>query len=199
LNVRGQGIINYIISNSQPVFYKSTEIRANSYTGLYIADELKAVINDLGPHRLFALVTDNAVNMKATWSKVEESYPHITPIRFAADALNLLLKDIVALKTTDTPYKRAKEVVRYVKGHQVIAAIYITNQSEKNKSITLKLPSNTRWGGVVIMFDSLLEGSLSKKWSYFCRYVQPYQEDPDDVFWESGKQPETYSSSHCTD
>ena len=37
-------------------------------------------------------------------------------------------------------------------------AIYVTKQSEKNKSTTLKLPSNTRWGGVIILFDSLLEG-----------------------------------------
>jgi hypothetical protein len=71
--------------------------------------------------------TDNAVNMKAAWSKVEESYPHSTPIGCAAHALDLLLKDIMALKTLDTLYKRAKEMVRYVKGHQVIAAIYLTN------------------------------------------------------------------------
>ena len=63
----------------------------------------------------------------------------------------------MALKTMDTLYKRAKEMVRYLKLHQVIAAIYLTKQSEKNKSTTLKLPSNTRWGGVVIMFYSLLE------------------------------------------
>ena len=94
-------------------------------------------------------MTDNAVNMKAAWSKVEESYPHITPIGCAAHALNLLLKDIMALKTMDTLYKRPKEMVRYVKGHQVIAAIYLTKQSEKNKSTTLKLPSNTHWGGAV--------------------------------------------------
>ena len=76
--------------------------------------------------------------MKPAWSKVEESYPHITPNVCAACALNLLLKDIMALKTTDTLYKRAKEMVMYVKGHQVIAATYFTKQSEK------KLPSNTR-------------------------------------------------------
>ena len=99
--------------------------------------------------------------MKATWSKVEESYTHITPIGCTAHALNLLLRDIMALKTTDTLYKRAKKMVRYVKGHQVIAAIYLTKQSEKNKSTTLKLPSNTRRGGVVIIFDSLLEGKES--------------------------------------
>ena len=59
-NVCGQGIINYIISTPQPVFYKSTDTRDNRHIGLYIADELKAVINDLGPQKVFALVTDNA-------------------------------------------------------------------------------------------------------------------------------------------
>ena len=99
--------------------------------------------------------------MKAAWFKLEASYPHITPIGCAAHALNLLLKDIMALRTMDTLLKRTKEMVRYVKGHQVIAAIYLTKQSEKNKSTTLKLPSNTHWGGVVIMFNSLLEGKQS--------------------------------------
>jgi hypothetical protein len=54
--------------------------------------------------------------MKAAWSKVEKSYPHITPIDCAARALNPLLKDIMALKTMDTLYKRGKQMVRYVKG-----------------------------------------------------------------------------------
>jgi hypothetical protein len=46
---------------------------------------------------------------------VERSYPGITPVGCAAHVLNLLLKDM-ALKTMDTLYKRAKEMVRYVKG-----------------------------------------------------------------------------------
>ena len=98
---------------------------------------------------------------------------------------------------------RAKEMVRYVKGHQVIAAIYLTKQSEKNKSTTLKLPSNTRWGGVV-MFDSPLEGKESLQEMAISQSAD--MDSPikrillDDVFWERVvKQPETYSSSHCTD
>ncbi|KAM9412479.1 uncharacterized protein ACWYII_026641 [Salvelinus alpinus] len=187
-NVCGQGIIHDIISTPQPVFYKGTATRDNRHTSLYIADELKAVINDLGPQKVFALVTDNAANMKAAWSKVEESYPHITPIGCAAHALNLLLKDVMALKTMDTFYKRAKEMVMYVKGHQVIAAIYLTKQSEKNKSTTLKLPSNTHLGGVVIMFDSLLEGKESLQEmaiSQFANMDSPIKRILlDDVFWE---------------
>jgi hypothetical protein len=62
----------------------------------------------LDHRRYLALVTDNAANMKAAWSKVEDSYPHITPIGCAAHALNLLLDGIMALKTMDTLYKRPK-------------------------------------------------------------------------------------------
>ena len=61
-------------------------------------------------------MTDNAANLKAAWTKVEY-YPHITPIGCAAHALNLLLKDIMALKIIDTLNNRAKEMVRYV-GHE---------------------------------------------------------------------------------
>lgn len=71
------------------------------------------------------------------------------------------------LKNMNTLYKRTKEIVRYVKGHEDIAAIYLTKQSEKNKSTTLKLPSSTRWGGVVIIIDAIHVSwrgrSLSKK------------------------------------
>jgi hypothetical protein len=81
-------------------------------------------------------VTDNAENM--------ESYHHITPIGCAA--LNLLLKDIMALETMDT---REPRKWLDVKSHQVLAALYLTKKSEKNKSTILNLPSNTHWGGVV--------------------------------------------------
>jgi hypothetical protein len=101
--------------------------------------------------------------------------------------LNLLLKDIMALKTMDTLYKKAKEMVRYVKGHQIIAAIYLPKQSETNKSITLKLPNNTRWGGV-IMFDSLLEGKESLQETAISQYAdmgRPIKRILlDYVFWE---------------
>jgi hypothetical protein len=107
-NVRGQGIINYI-STPQPVFYKSTDTQGARCTDLYIDDCLQLICNDLVPQKAFELVTDNAANMKAAWSKVV-SYPPITPIDFAAHALNLLLKGIMTLNTMDTLYKRANHI-----------------------------------------------------------------------------------------
>ena len=102
--------------------YSTRAQTRDRHTSLYIDDCLQLICNDLGPQKVFALVTDNAANMKAAWSKVEDSYPHITPIGCAAHALNLLLKNIMALKTMDTIYKRAKDMVRYAKGNEGIAA-----------------------------------------------------------------------------
>ncbi|XP_076744838.1 uncharacterized protein LOC106675427 [Maylandia zebra] len=187
-NIRGQGIINYIITTPQPVFYKSVDTKENRHTGQYIADELKVIINDLGPDKVFALVTDNAANMKVAWAHVEETYPHITTIGCAAHTLNLLLKDIMALKTMDTLNKRVKQVLKYVKGKQVTSATFLSKQKEKNKSTTLKLPSITRWGGVVIMFDSLLEGKESLQEMAISQSVGIDSDIKkvilDDVFWE---------------
>jgi hypothetical protein len=63
-----------LTTSSPPLnqYSKRAQTRDNRHTGLYIADELKSV-NDLGPQKVFALVTDNAVNTTAAWSKVEES------------------------------------------------------------------------------------------------------------------------------
>ncbi len=182
------GIINYIVTTPQSIFYKSTDTKDNRHTGPYIADQLKAVINDLGPEKVCALVTDNAANMKVAWAHVKETYPHITTIGCAAHALNLLLKDIMALDTMNTLYETAKQVVKYVKGKQVASAIYLSKQKEKNKSTTLKLPSITRWGGVVFMYDSLLKGKESLQ-EMAMSQTAPIESAIkrillDDVFWE---------------
>ncbi|GAA6105166.1 glucose-fructose oxidoreductase domain-containing protein 2 isoform X1 [Tachysurus ichikawai] len=140
----GQGIINYIVTTPQPVFYKSTDTKDNRHTGLYI-DELKAVISDLGTKKVFGLVTDNAPNMKVTWEHVAETYPHITN-GCAAHTLNLLLKDIMALKTMDTLYKTAKQVVKYVKGKQVASAIYFSKRKEKKQEHHTEAPQHHSMG-----------------------------------------------------
>ncbi|KAL7836599.1 hypothetical protein AOLI_G00278830 [Acnodon oligacanthus] len=127
-NIRGQGINHFMVTTLQPVFYKSIDTKDNQHKGTYIGEQLKGVVKDLGPDKVCAAVTDNAQNMKAAWAQVEEAYPHVTSIGCAAHTLNLLLKDIKELKTMHTQYKRAKVVVKYVKGKQVLSAIYHSKQ-----------------------------------------------------------------------
>lgn len=160
-NTRGEGMISYIVATPLPVFFKSTDTKGNVYTSSYIANELKAVINELGPNKVVAVVTDNAANMKAAWAQVEETFPHITPIGCMSHGLNLLLNDIMGLRSMETLYKRAKQVVKYVKDTQVVAATYSYKQKAKKKNTILELQDIARSSRVVIMYNSLLEGKDS--------------------------------------
>lgn len=161
--MRGEGIINFVIT-SQPVFYKSieTENRHNegyiSCTG-YISCKICEVLQEIGCGKVFALLTDNASNMKAAWEIIMDTYPHITAIGCVSHELNLLL-DVMKLDTLQMIYRQAKEVIKHVKGTPIVAAVFKKKQVEviaKNKIVTLKLCSKTPWAGAVISFESLLK------------------------------------------
>ncbi|KAM6453426.1 uncharacterized protein PHA67_019283 [Liasis olivaceus] len=159
-NVWGEGIINFVITTPQPVFYRSIETGENRHTAEYITSEICAVLEKIESGKVFALLTDNASNMKAAWEIIMDKYPHITAIGCASHGLNLLLSDFMKLDTFQRIYRNAKEVIKYVKATHVVTAVFKKKQEEENpqnKIVTLNLCSKTRWGGVVISFESLLK------------------------------------------
>lgn len=114
-NIRNEGIVNYIVTMRTPIFYKSSEMKGNHRTAIYISQELLKVIDEISTEKITALVIDNASNMKAAWLLVQTQYPHIFTIGCAAHGLNLLLNDIYKIKTFQMIITNAKEVMKYVK------------------------------------------------------------------------------------
>ena len=110
---------------------------------------------------MFAIITDNAKNMKAAWEEVRKTYPHILTIGCSAHGLNLLLGDICELRTLDNLVKKAKKHIKTIKHKHILNAMFITKRKEIKLSYALKLHSKTRWDGVIIMFQSLANGKAS--------------------------------------
>ncbi|KAJ7338851.1 hypothetical protein JRQ81_012753, partial [Phrynocephalus forsythii] len=156
-HMRGKGIINFVIT-PQPVFYKSIETGENRHTAEYISSKICEVLQNIWSGKVFALLTDNASNMKAAWEIIMDKYPHITAIGCASHGLNLLLNDIMKLDTLQMIYRRAK-VIKHVKGTHIVAAVFNKKQGKmaNNKIVILKFCSKTQWAGVVISFESLLK------------------------------------------
>ncbi|PKY58703.1 hypothetical protein RhiirA4_429900 [Rhizophagus irregularis] len=48
-NIHQQPIINFMITNPQPIFWNVLEPKKNSYTGEYIAKQFDIVIKEIGP------------------------------------------------------------------------------------------------------------------------------------------------------
>ncbi|KAM7302142.1 uncharacterized protein ISCGN_017659 [Ixodes scapularis] len=156
---KGESVINFVVATPQPVFYTSIETSTNRHTASYISGKIFDVIDSLESGKVVALVTDNASNMQAACQMVTCKFPHIATIGCADHGLNLLLNDLMRLKTLEKVHQTSREVIKNVKQTQVVAATFQQKQESrdgKGSSTTLKLPSKTRWGGVTLSLQSLL-------------------------------------------
>lgn len=164
-NIKETGTIIYSVATPVPLFYKCTTT-VQTLTSTFIADELKDVINEVGPQKVIAVVTDDAPEMTAAWAQVEEAFPHISAIGCTSCAIQQLFSDTIATPSMTALCRRAEQVVRSVRETKMLAETFRCWQNTKIGDDTangtaLTLPINSDWSGVVNMFSSLLEGQES--------------------------------------
>lgn len=92
-----RSIINIVFKAPKPIFHKAIDVSTESRTGNFITGIRSTAIEEVGPHKVYALVTDNAKNMKAAWGILENKYPHLITFGCVAHGLNLLVKDVLSL------------------------------------------------------------------------------------------------------
>ncbi|XP_029299154.1 uncharacterized protein LOC115015756 [Cottoperca gobio] len=165
-NVKQTGTIIYMVATPVPLFYKRTTTKEQTHTNAFIAEELKDIINEVGPQKVFAVVTDGSPEMMAAWAQVEETFPHISAIGCTVCGVQQLFDDAVATPSMKALCRRAEQVVRYVRERKMLAETFRCWQTTKignhtANGATLALPINSDWTGVVNMFNSLLEGQNS--------------------------------------
>ncbi|XP_065315124.1 uncharacterized protein LOC135924008 [Gordionus sp. m RMFG-2023] len=156
-NIRGESIINFIIMTPEPIFFKSIDTGSCAHTGEYIASELIKVIEEIGCQKFISLVTDNAKNMKKAWSLVKAKYNYIECFGCAAHGLNLLIKDLCQIPFIEKIIKKTKQIIKYMKFYGILLATFKERQILKGYKSSLKIRSPTRWGGFVIMLQSVVK------------------------------------------
>ncbi|XP_051246475.1 uncharacterized protein LOC127357924 isoform X2 [Dicentrarchus labrax] len=165
-NIKDTGTIIYIVATPVPMFYKCIKTKERTHTSTFIAEELKDVINEVGPQKVFSVVTDDAPEMMAAWAQVEEAFPHISAIGCTACGVRQLFDDVVAQPSMKALCRRAEQVARCVTEQKTLAETFRCWQTTKIRNqtangTTLVLPISSDWTGVVDMINSLLEGRNS--------------------------------------
>lgn len=161
-NIRHDSIVNFVICTPQPIFYKSVNTGSNRHTADYLFRISKEVVEEIGPLKFTAIVSDNASNMKAMWRIVRSEYPHILCYGCSAHALNLLTQDLCKLDAILIIINKTKSIVREIRDSlQKFAKFkeYMKKYAVQKgiKETTLCLPVNTRWYSVVKMLSSVLK------------------------------------------
>ncbi|KAK3909525.1 UDP-N-acetylglucosamine--N-acetylmuramyl-(pentapeptide) pyrophosphoryl-undecaprenol N-acetylglucosamine transferase [Frankliniella fusca] len=83
-NVRQESVIDIVLTTPRPVLYKQIYRGVTRETGEYLGTELKMAITEVGPDKVWILVTDNASNMRVAWEIVTREFPHITAVGCSA-------------------------------------------------------------------------------------------------------------------
>ncbi|XP_060948820.1 uncharacterized protein LOC133026025 [Limanda limanda] len=163
-NTNETGTIVYVVATPVPLLYKCTNMK--SHASASIAEELKEIINEVGPQKVFAVVTDDAPEMKAAWAQVEEAFPHVSAIGCTAFGIQQLFGDVVEQPSIKALCSRAEQVVRYVREQKLSEEISRHRPTTKIRNHTsnggtLALAGGSDRIGVLSMFSSLLEGQTS--------------------------------------
>jgi Protein of unknown function (DUF 659)/hAT family C-terminal dimerisation region/BED zinc finger len=173
-NVRGDGIINFMICTPKPIFYKSIATDANRHTAEYISEKMISVLREVGAENFLAIVSDNAANMKASWKIIQKTFPHIYCYGCIAHGLNLLIGDVCKLPSLLTILDNVKEIVLYVRRHQVVNATVTKNQQKQKGTTTrLQLPVVTRWGSNVHCLKSLVNTKAALQTTFIDDVLAP--------------------------
>lgn len=147
-NIRGESIINYMLvrPDGAAYFHSSEPAGLSLHTGEFLAQQMTAVINDVGPHHINAICCDSAANQQNAVKRVQHRFPSIIGIKCTSHQLNLVIKDILTLPVFVDTLHKAVKLAKWFRNHQFVhEALKIQQKVFYKKEIALSLPVPTRW------------------------------------------------------
>ncbi|XP_066336805.1 putative transcriptional regulator tpeD [Miscanthus floridulus] len=180
-------IINFIaVSEKAPMFLRADNCEGEYKSKEYIAEKLRAIIDEVGRQNVVQIITDNAANCKGAGLLIEAEYDHIFWTPCVVHTLNLAMKNICEPKLPRTPTDEDMHVwgqlefINDVKVEATMIKNFIMNHGMRlsmfNEFSHLKLLSiaETRFASVVCMLKRFVEVKaalqhmvISDKWSIY--------------------------------
>lgn len=198
-------LINFMaISENGPVFLKAIDASGEYKDKHFIADLIMSTINEVGPHNVVQVITDNAPVCKAAGLIVESHYPQIFWTPCVVHTLNLALKNICAAKNTEDNEEvynechwitevanEGTEIKNFILNHSMVLSIF-----KSFSRLKLLSTAETRFASIIIMLKrikdvkhALQQMVISEEWAYFrdddVRKAQSIKERIlDDIWWD---------------
>lgn len=164
-NIRNEPIVNFVVTTPKAFLYKVLPTGRSCHTAEFMAQEISCVIDEIGPQKVFGVVTDNAANMKAAWRLLETKYARTNLFTYGclAHSLQLIFTDMNTLPTLKSLIADATACVKAIKNSHKLNTAFIEKQLTTGVKLSLKLPVKTRWGSLVSCLESLKENKQTIK------------------------------------
>jgi|SRR3989337_1596718 len=148
-NSTGQSIYDYcLITEERKEYLWSSKNYSNipHHTGIFLGEEIIKIVEDIGPEKLAAIVSDNAPNACAARKILCEKYPHILNIRCIAHCINLITKDLCKHAFVVDTIRKVGTIHQYfTKSHAACQFLKDAVEVLQIKGGGLKSHTKTRW------------------------------------------------------
>ena len=142
-----------LVSSVGELFLGSIDTTGNEKTTKYMASIMLKFIEQVGPHNIVQVCTDNAKSMLKASQIMVKKYPHLYIQGCATHAMDLLLEDWGKATWIQETLGKAKYLVKFVKNRQMPLAVFRKHEAK----FSLLLPGQTRFASNFIMVDRLLK------------------------------------------
>ena len=175
-NVQRRPLINVmVVCPRGETFIKSIDSSGAIKSGMYIADVLSTVIQEIGSEHVVQVVMDNAANCKNAGKVIQRRWPHIYANGCNTHSLNLVLKDWYNSEETTwfaKPIDGARQIVKFVLKRQRVLDIF-----RARMSVMLKLPAETKFCTHFYTLESILRNKCSIIDTFNCTSFNEWQEE----------------------
>ena len=137
-----------LVSPSGKLFLGSVDTTGNEKTATY----MERFIEQVGPHNIVQVCTDNDRSMLNASKIITEKYPHIYMQGCVAHAMDLLLEDWGKATWIKETVEKAKLLVKFVKKCHMPLAVFRKHEAK----FSLLMHGQTRFASHFIMIDRLL-------------------------------------------
>ena len=141
-----------LVSPSGKLFLGFVDTTGNKKIAAYMASLMERFIEQVGPHNIVQVCTDNDRSMLNASKIITEKYPHIYMQGCAAHAMDLLLEDWRKATWIKETVEKVKLLVKFVKKRHMPLAVFRKHEAK----FSLLMPGQTRFASHFIMIDRLL-------------------------------------------
>ncbi|CAG9792169.1 unnamed protein product [Diatraea saccharalis] len=159
-NLRNDSIMNIIIYTPKPFFYKFIDTKTNRHTAEYVCDKVSEVLEEIGSHKFFVIISDNATNMVKCGRLLNEKYANVTWIGCLAHTLNLLIGDVIKVNVVLAIFHYVVEVVKKISKSHILKSEFKRLSEDKSINVALVLPVKTRWGSYLHCLENFLKAKV---------------------------------------
>ncbi|XP_024536369.1 uncharacterized protein LOC112348313 [Selaginella moellendorffii] len=124
-DIKSRSFINFMVTSIHgSIFWQGIDTKGEEKIGLWLWEQLRPIILDVGVENVVQVITDNASNCVSMGEHMREEFPFILHNRCVCHVLDLLLEDIGKFDWVSKIVNDCEKIVKFITEKPMLLALF---------------------------------------------------------------------------